>query len=85
MQGALVVLLVATATWGGWRWYLERVWVEPEEATALAVTVVVLAAAGFWGFSRFVAATIGLPPNPISGRQRASSFKSKPRDLDRTG
>jgi len=47
--------------------------------------LVVLAAAGFWGFSRFVAATIGLPPNPISGRQRASSFKSKPRDLDRTG
>src|SRR6516165_4402812 len=41
----------------------------------------VLAAAGLWG----VSATIGLPPHPMSGRQQASSFRSKPRDFDRTG
>jgi hypothetical protein len=47
--------------------------------------LLVFAAAGLWGASRFVRATVGRPPNRISERQRASSFKSKPHDLDRTG
>jgi hypothetical protein len=47
--------------------------------------LMVLAAAGLWGVSRFVQATIGLPPHPMSGRQQAFFFKSKPRDFDRTG
>jgi exosortase/archaeosortase family protein len=60
MHPAVVVLLAAGATWGGWRWYLERVWVAPEEAVALAVTVLFLAAAGWARRSKLASA----PPVP---------------------
>jgi exosortase/archaeosortase family protein len=43
MHPLLASMLVMAATWGAWRWYLERVWAAPEEAAALAVTVVFVA------------------------------------------
>ena len=36
-------MLVIAATWDAWRWYVERVWAAPEEAAALALTIVFLA------------------------------------------
>jgi len=42
MHPALVCALVAAATWDAWRWYCVRVLSAPEEATALALTVVFL-------------------------------------------
>lgn len=43
----LVVLAVTLATWDGWRWYLARVGSEPEQAISLALTVALIAGAGF--------------------------------------
>jgi len=43
MHPFLVSTLVVAATWDAWRWYVERVWAEPEEAAALALTIVFLA------------------------------------------
>jgi exosortase/archaeosortase family protein len=65
MQGVLVVLVVAAATWGGWRWYIERVWAEPEEVAALAVTVLFLAATG-WARRSKLASAPPLPRLPLA-------------------
>jgi exosortase/archaeosortase family protein len=46
IRPGLVALIVALATWDGWRWYLSRIASDPEELGALALTVVFLAAAG---------------------------------------
>ena len=46
MHSLLVSTLVMAATWGAWRWYIERVSTSPEEAAALALTVGFLAVLG---------------------------------------
>jgi exosortase/archaeosortase family protein len=46
MHPLLISLVVAAATWDGWRWYAERIWASPEEAAALALTVAFLAVLG---------------------------------------
>jgi exosortase/archaeosortase family protein len=46
MHPLLAAILVGAATWKSWLWYLERVGSSPEEATALALTVVFLAVLG---------------------------------------
>jgi len=46
MQALLVAALVMAATWDAWRWYVGRVWDSPEEAIALALTVMLLGALG---------------------------------------
>ena len=53
MHPLLVCALVVAATWDAWRWYFGRVAAAPEEAAALALTVVFL---GRVGVSRTVAA-----------------------------
>jgi exosortase/archaeosortase family protein len=52
MHPSLLAVLVLVATWGGWRWYLERVWASPEEAVALCLTIVLLATFGLVGKAR---------------------------------
>jgi exosortase/archaeosortase family protein len=42
MHPFLVSTLVVAAAWDAWRWYVERVWAAPEEAAALALTIVFL-------------------------------------------
>src|SRR5215467_3284434 len=42
MNPLLVCALVVAATWDAWRWYVERIWASPEEAAALALTIVFL-------------------------------------------
>jgi exosortase/archaeosortase family protein len=42
----LLPVLVAGATWSGWRWYIERISTAPDEAIALLLAMVFLAAAG---------------------------------------
>jgi exosortase/archaeosortase family protein len=57
MHPLLVSALLTAATWGAWRWYLERVWSSPEEAVALALTVVFLGVLG-----------VAYRPRPVSPR-----------------
>jgi exosortase/archaeosortase family protein len=51
MHPLLVTVLVVAATWDAWRWYVGRVWAAPEEAAALAFTLVFL---GVLGAARMV-------------------------------
>jgi exosortase/archaeosortase family protein len=46
MHPMLVALLVAAATWDGWRWYVERVAPAPEEGFSLVATVAFLIVLG---------------------------------------
>ena len=46
MHPLLASLLVMAATWDAWRWYALRVADAPEEAAALALTIVFLCAVG---------------------------------------
>lgn len=43
----LATMAVALATWSGWRWYLARVFAEPEAAGTLLLTFGLLAAIGY--------------------------------------
>src|SRR5262245_12283729 len=57
MHPLLVATLVMAAAWDAWRWYVQRVWDSPEEAAALALTVIFL---GVLGVAR--------RPQPVSSR-----------------
>lgn len=46
MHPFLVLALVVSATWDGWRWYVGRVAAAPEEAAALVLTVAFLGLVG---------------------------------------
>jgi exosortase/archaeosortase family protein len=46
MHPLFVSALVTLATWGAWRWYIERIWAEPEETAALVLTIAFLGAVG---------------------------------------
>ena len=46
MHPLFISTLVTAATWGAWRWYVERVWSSPEEAAALMLTLLFLGALG---------------------------------------
>src|SRR5882724_10424781 len=46
MHPLFISALVTAATWGAWRWYVERIWAEPEETAALVLTVAFLGALG---------------------------------------
>jgi exosortase/archaeosortase family protein len=59
MHPLLVTALVVAATWDAWRWYAARVWAAPEEAAALALTLVFL---GILGAARMSASR---PPPPL--------------------
>jgi exosortase/archaeosortase family protein len=48
MHPLFVSVLVTAATWGAWRWYIERIWAEPEETAALVLTIVFLGALGLF-------------------------------------
>jgi exosortase/archaeosortase family protein len=52
MHPLLASALVMAAGWDAWRWYLSRVAAAPEEAAALALTVVFLGAIGIARMSR---------------------------------
>jgi exosortase/archaeosortase family protein len=47
MPPRIIATLVVAATWGAWRWYVERVSAAPEEAASLALTIAFLAVLGF--------------------------------------
>jgi exosortase/archaeosortase family protein len=59
MHPLLLAALVTAATWDAWRWYLARVSAAPEEAAALALTVVFL---GVLGLARV---RLPAPPRPL--------------------
>jgi len=46
MHPLLIAMVVLAATWNAWWWYFERVSAAPEEAAALALTMVFLGAIG---------------------------------------
>ena len=59
MHPLLLAALVAAATWDAWRWYFARVSAAPEEAAALALTVV------FFGVLGVARITRSVPPRPL--------------------
>ena len=52
MHPLLATALVMAATWDAWRWYISRVASAPEEAAALALTIVFLGVIGIARLSR---------------------------------
>jgi exosortase/archaeosortase family protein len=65
MHPLFISALVMVATWGAWRWHVERIWAAPEETAALVLTIAFLGALGLLR-KREPAAALSIPLAPVA-------------------